>query len=96
MTTQEEPREPRLPPRWFIELAWKVHRALFRHGGGARWLRRPRPGRWGMMRVTTTGRRSGQERPVILGYVEDGDDLVEAFLGRPADPESFLRARGWA
>jgi len=30
------------------------------------------------------------------GGTVDGDDLVEAFLGRPADPESFLRARGWA
>ncbi len=30
------------------------------------------------------------------GGSRDGDDLVEAFLGRPADPQSYLRARGWA
>ena len=28
------------------------------------------------MRLTTTGRRSGQERSVILGYLEDGPNLV--------------------
>jgi len=28
------------------------------------------------MRMTAVGRRSGQERSVILGYLEDGDDLV--------------------
>jgi deazaflavin-dependent oxidoreductase (nitroreductase family) len=28
------------------------------------------------MRLTTTGRRSGQQRSVILAYVEDGPDLV--------------------
>jgi Zn-dependent oligopeptidase len=30
------------------------------------------------------------------GGTLDGDDLVRAFLDRDADPESFLRARGWA
>lgn len=29
-----------------------------------------------MLRLTTTGRRSGQERGVILGYIEDGPNLV--------------------
>jgi len=28
------------------------------------------------MRLTTTGRRSGQNRSVILGYIEDGPKLV--------------------
>jgi deazaflavin-dependent oxidoreductase (nitroreductase family) len=28
------------------------------------------------MRLTTIGRRSGQERSVILGYIEDGSNLV--------------------
>jgi Zn-dependent oligopeptidase len=30
------------------------------------------------------------------GGTVDGDELVASFLGRPADPESFLRARGWS
>jgi hypothetical protein len=27
-------RGPRLPPRWFIRLAWSTHRALYRVTGG--------------------------------------------------------------
>ena len=44
---------------------------------------------------STVGR---EFRTAVLerGGTVDGDDLVAAFLGRPADPESFLRARGWA
>lgn len=61
-----------------------------------------------MMRVTTTGRRSGQERSVILAYIEDGPDLVTMAMngwgaGEPAwwlnlqaNPEARvdLRLRG--
>ena len=32
--------------------------------------------RLGALRLTTVGRKSGQERSVIVGYVEDGLDLV--------------------
>ena len=66
----------RVPPRWFVTTAWKVHRALFRVTPGSVGLRRPKPGRWGMLRLTTVGRRSGRERSVILAYLEDGSDLV--------------------
>jgi F420H(2)-dependent quinone reductase len=69
-------RTPRLQPRWFIKLFWKVHRALFRVTRGHLGLWPARAQRWGAMRVTTIGRRSGRERPVILGYVEDGPNLV--------------------
>jgi len=31
---------------------------------------------WGALRQTTVGRRSGQERAVIVGYLEDGPQLV--------------------
>jgi deazaflavin-dependent oxidoreductase (nitroreductase family) len=70
------PRPPRLPPRWFIRVAWKVHRALFRVTGGRRGLWPARAERWGALRLTAVGRRSGQERSVILGYLEDGPNLV--------------------
>jgi F420H(2)-dependent quinone reductase len=66
----------RLPPRWFIVLAWHVHRAIFRTTGGRRGLWRPRPGKWGALRLTTRGRRSGEPRSVIIGYYEDGPNLV--------------------
>jgi deazaflavin-dependent oxidoreductase (nitroreductase family) len=39
------------------------------------------------MRVTATGRKSGQPRSVILGYVEDGDDLVTLAMNGWANPE---------
>jgi deazaflavin-dependent oxidoreductase (nitroreductase family) len=40
-----------------------------------------------MMRLTTTGRRSGQERSVILGYFDDGPDLVTMAMNGWADGE---------
>jgi len=72
----ESERPPRLPPRWFVLLAWRAHRALFRVTGGRRGLWPARDQRWGALRLTTIGRRSGQERSVILGYIEDGPNLV--------------------
>lgn len=69
-------RTPRLQPRWFIVLFWKVHRALVRITGGRSGLWRPRDQSWGTLRLTTIGRRSGQERSVIVGYYEDGPNLV--------------------
>lgn len=65
---------PRLPPRWFIRSAWAVHRALYRFSG--RGLRFAENQTWGMMRLTTIGRRTGREHGVILGYYEDGPNLV--------------------
>lgn len=69
-------KEARLPPRWFIRFAWKVHKGLYRISGGRFGLRRAKGDRWGMMHLTTMGRRSGQERGVILGYFDDGPNLV--------------------
>jgi deazaflavin-dependent oxidoreductase (nitroreductase family) len=40
-----------------------------------------------MMRLTTIGRRSGQERSVILGYFEDGPNLVTMAMNGWADGE---------
>jgi deazaflavin-dependent oxidoreductase (nitroreductase family) len=50
--------------------------SIFRVTGGRRGLWPPRAQRWGALRLTTIGRRSGQERSAILGYVEDGPNLV--------------------
>ena len=69
-------RPPRVPPRWFVRAAWRSHRLLHRLSGGRfLWLPSGRRG-WGALRLTTTGRRSGQARDAILGYIEDGPDLV--------------------
>src|SRR5918993_2183316 len=77
----------RLPPRWVVRLAWVVHRAIYRITGGRRGLAPATSTHWGTMRVLTVGRRSGAQRPVILGYFEDGDDLVTMAMNGWADPE---------
>ncbi|WP_328531815.1 nitroreductase family deazaflavin-dependent oxidoreductase [Nocardioides sp. NBC_00368] len=85
MSTDEKHRSAWLPPRWFIRAAWWFHRRLYA-AGGARFLRRPRPDRAGMLRLTTVGRRTGQERSVILSYVPDGSTYVTLAMNGWADP----------
>ncbi|MDH3706394.1 MAG: nitroreductase family deazaflavin-dependent oxidoreductase [Acidimicrobiia bacterium] len=72
----ERASKARLPPRWFIRSAWYTHRALYRVSRGRLGLWRPKPGGWGTLRLTTVGRRTGRERSVMVGYFEDGPDLV--------------------
>jgi deazaflavin-dependent oxidoreductase (nitroreductase family) len=40
-----------------------------------------------MMRLTTIGRKSGQERSAILGYFEDGPNLVTMAMNGWGAPE---------
>lgn len=82
----------RLPPRWFIVLFWRVHRALVRLTGGRSGLWRARPARSGAMRIRTTGRRSGRPRSVILAYLDDGPNLVTMAMNGwdPAEPGWWL------
>jgi hypothetical protein len=69
-------RPPTIPPPWLVHTAWRVHRALYRLSGGRfLWTTSNKRG-WGALRLTTIGRKSGQERSVILGYLEDGPDVV--------------------
>jgi deazaflavin-dependent oxidoreductase (nitroreductase family) len=90
MSTDRQ-RPPRLPPRWFIRLFWQLHRAVIRVTGGRLGLWRPKH-RWGTLRLTTTGRRSGQPRHVVLAYVEDGPNLVTMAMNGwdPAEPAWWL------
>lgn len=80
-------KKPFLPPRWVIRLAWAIHRGLYRGSGGRFGLRRPKADSYGLMRVTTIGRRSGQERLVMLAYFVDGDDLVTLAMNGWGAPE---------
>ncbi|MEX2183183.1 MAG: nitroreductase family deazaflavin-dependent oxidoreductase, partial [Chloroflexota bacterium] len=66
----------RVPPRPVIRAAWVIHRAIHRVSGGRMGLRPASDTAWGMMRLTTIGRKSGRERAAILGYYEDGPNLV--------------------
>lgn len=94
---------PKLPPAWFKHAFWHVHRWLHRLSGG-RFLWTPASKRgWGAMRLTTTGRKTGKPRTVIVGYIEDGPDLVTMAMngwdeGHPAwwlnleaDPRATVR-----
>ena len=69
-------KRPRLPPRWFIRSFWVGHRAALTLSGGRLGLRMATPERWGMFRLHTIGRRSGARRAAILGYIDDGENLV--------------------
>ncbi len=103
--TPTRSRRARLPPRWFIVLFWYGHRALVRVTGGRLGLWRPKPGRWGALLLTTTGRRTGQPRRVLVGYFEDGDNLIVLamngwgaaepawWLNLQAHPEADIRTR---
>lgn len=100
------PRPPRVPPRWFVHTAWRAHRALYRLSGGRfLWTTSNKRG-WGAMHLTTIGRKSGERRSVIIGYVEDGPNLVALAMngwdeGHPAwwlnleaTPDAVVRLAG--
>ena len=100
------PRPPKVPPPWIVHTAWRGHRALYRLSGGRfLWSTSHKRG-WGALRLTTVGRKSGQERSVIIGYVEDGANLVAIAMngwdeGHPswwlnleAHPEAVVRQAG--
>lgn len=85
----------KVPPRWFVRTAWVVHRSLYRVTGGRLGLRRPTATVYGMMRLRTTGRKSGRERGVIVAYFEDGPNLVTMAMNGWADapPAWWLNLR---
>jgi len=80
-------RAPRVPPRWVVRTIWVLHRTLYSITGGRFGLRKATDERWGMLRLTTVGRRTGRERRSILGYLEDGPNLFTLAMNGWADPE---------
>ena len=85
--TGHREQSPSLPPRWFIRTFWVVQRALYSVTRGRFGLQSATPDRQGMLRLRTVGRRTGEERTAILGYFEDGPDLVTMAMNGWADPE---------
>ena len=53
-----------------------MHRGLYRVTGGRFGLKRPKPGRYGILSLETIGRRTGRERNAMVGYFEDGANYV--------------------
>jgi deazaflavin-dependent oxidoreductase (nitroreductase family) len=69
-------KPPRLPPAWFKHFFWRSHRFLYRLiGERALWTPKTKRG-WGALHLTAVGRKSGQQRGVILGYLDDGSTPV--------------------
>lgn len=89
--TAVEARPARVPPRAVLRVAWLLHRALLRFSGGRVGLRTPGE-TFGLLRLTTLGRRSGQPRVAIVGYYEDGPNLVTLAMNgwAEADPAWWL------
>ena len=85
MSPSKEPGDP--PPRWLIRSFGVVNLAFHRLTGGRLGLSRPKPDRWGTMCLTATGRRTGRERSAILGYYEDGPNLVALAVNAWVDAE---------
>ena len=87
MSDERESRSPRLPPRWFIHPRLVgAPRPVPRH----RWPHRivaPEAASLGALRLTANGRRSGRQRSVFLGYVEDGPNLVTMAMNGWGDGE---------
>ena len=68
---------PRTPPRFVVRTFWMLHRGLYRFSGGRFGLSRPEAGsKFGVLRLATVGRRTGQPRIAIVGYYEDGPNLI--------------------
>lgn len=78
---------PHAMPHWLIRLVGVVHLAGYRLTRGRLGLSRPTSARWGHMCLTTTGRRTGQKRRAMLGYVDDGPNLVALAVNAWADAE---------
>lgn len=86
--TAERDRAATLPPRVVVRAAWVLHRALYRFSGGRIGLRPPEAGaKFGMLRLRTIGRRSGEPRVAIVGYIEDGPNLVTLAMNGWAEAE---------
>jgi deazaflavin-dependent oxidoreductase (nitroreductase family) len=91
--TAVQPETAALPPRPLIRTFWKLHRAMYRLTGGRFGLQRPEAGaKFGMLRIHTVGRRSGKGRVTMLGYYQDGANLVTLAMNGwgMADPAWWL------
>jgi deazaflavin-dependent oxidoreductase (nitroreductase family) len=67
----------RTPPRPLVRTFWVAQRAIYRLSKGRIGLATPEAGqKFGMLSLETVGCRSGKARAAIVGYYEDGANLV--------------------
>lgn len=74
-------------PRWLVRTIWIGHRALYRLTGGRFGLRPATPRQWGTLKLTSTGRTTGKARVAIVGFIEDGPNLVTPAMNGWAEAE---------
>ena len=104
--TTETNDAPKLPPAWFKHLFWRGHRLAYRVlGSRVLWTPASKRG-WGAMHLATVGRKSGDRRGVIVGYIEDDSTPVVLAMngwdeGQPswwlnleANPSAVVRLKG--
>jgi F420H(2)-dependent quinone reductase len=99
-----------LTPRWEAarrSRGCEQRRSELQLARGRKGLWPPRPGKWGTLRFSTKGRRSGKPWSLILGYYEAGPNLVSMamngwgaaepawWLNLQADPEAVVELHGW-
>ena len=83
-TTQKTPPSV---PRWLVRTIWILHRALYSLTRGRIGLRPATSSQWGMLRLRTVGRQTGKARVAIVGYIEDGPNLITPAMNGWAQPE---------
>jgi deazaflavin-dependent oxidoreductase (nitroreductase family) len=104
-----EPRTTKpakLPPAWFKHLFWRGHRLAYRLvGDRALWTPKAKRG-WGAMHLSATGRTTGRQRSVIVGYIDDDstpvvlamngwdEGLPAWWLNLDAHPDALIRLKG--
>jgi deazaflavin-dependent oxidoreductase (nitroreductase family) len=79
--------KPPYVPRWLVRTIWIAHRAVYSITGGRLGLRPSTEAQWGMLRLTSVGRRSGKTRVAIVGYIVDGPNVIVPAMNGWADPE---------
>ena len=85
--TDQPTKKPVVVPRWIVRTIWIAHRTAYRITGGRLGLRPSTETQWGMLRLHTVGRQTGKERIAILGYIEDGPNVIIPAMNGWADPE---------
>ena len=92
-TTTDDTKRPWLPPHWFIRMACRAPRDVSPDRRAARALEAT-PEKWGTFRLTI-GRKSGKERIAILGYHDDGPNIVTVAMNgwMEGDPAWWVNLR---
>ncbi len=84
--TEATAAKPTVVPRWLVRTIWILHRAAYSITGGRFGLRPTHEKQWGMLRLTSVGRKTGKKRVAIVGYIVDGPNIVVPAMNGWADP----------